>query len=228
MRFDPRAAANRVRAIGTETGLALDPAARVSDLPVGAQQRLEIIKALVRDAKILILDEPTAVLSPVESRELYSWLRSFVARGRTVVLITHRVREALAVADDVTVLRRGRTVLSGSTAALAESAVIAGMIGSGVELEGGLPAPGSTAGPATGNPVMSLSHVSLTDARGVRRLRDVSMDVRAGEIVGIAGVEGSGQHELLRLLAGRLAPDGGIVRIPRRSASCRRIASAMR
>ncbi|MFI5244880.1 MAG: ATP-binding cassette domain-containing protein [Gemmatimonadales bacterium] len=87
--FDPRAAADRVRTIGTETGLVLDPAARVSGLPVSAQQRLEIVKALARDAKILILDEPTAVLSPAESQELYSWLRSFVARGRTVVLITH-------------------------------------------------------------------------------------------------------------------------------------------
>ena len=105
--------ADRVRRIGAETGLALDPQARVADLPVGAQQRLEIVKALARDARILILDEPTAVLSPAESRELYSWLRSFVARGRTVVLITHKVREALAVADAVTVLRRGRTVLSG-------------------------------------------------------------------------------------------------------------------
>src|ERR1019366_6805088 len=93
--FDTRVAADRVRTIGRQTGLVLDPAARVADIQVGAQQRLEIIKALARDAKILILDEPTAVLSPTVSQELYSWLRSFVARGRTVVLITHKVREAL-------------------------------------------------------------------------------------------------------------------------------------
>ncbi len=210
--FDPRVAADRVRRIGAETGLVLDPAARVADLPVGAQQRLEIIKALARDAKILILDEPTAVLSPAESQELYSWLRSFVARGRTAVLITHKVREALAIADDVTVLRRGRAVLSGRPRELAESAVIAAMIGSAATDEVQLPAAGSTAGVS----VISLQHVSMTDGRGVHRLRDVSMEVCAGEIVGIAGVEGSGQHELLRVLAGRLAPDGGGVRLPAR------------
>ena len=214
--FDPREAAGRVRRIEKETGLVLDPAARVSDLPVGAQQRLEIIKALVREAKILILDEPTAVLSPLESRELYSWLRTFVARGRTVVLITHKVREALAVADEVTVLRRGRTVLSGSSAGRDESTVITAMVGTSVVIEGRSSALDSTSGATHGDPVMSLEHVSLTDARGVRRLRDVSVDVRAGEIVGIAGVEGSGQHELLRVLAGRLAPDEGAVRVPTR------------
>ena len=101
------------------------------NLAVGAQQRLELVKALSRDAKILILDEPTAVLSPAEARELYSWLRAFVARGRSVVLITHKVREALAIADEVTVLRRGRTVLPRSTRLLDESVVVEAMIGGG-------------------------------------------------------------------------------------------------
>lgn len=214
--FDPRVVSNRIRRIGTETGLALDPEARVANLPVGAQQRLEIIKALARDVKILILDEPTAVLTPMESRELYSWLRSFVARGRTVVLITHKVREALAVADAVTVLRRGRTVLSRSSADLDESTVVAAMIGSGAGGEERLPPAVTTSGVTHGNPVLVLERVSLTDERGVQRLRDVSMEVRAGEIVGIAGVEGSGQHDLLRMLAGRLAPDDGTVRVPAR------------
>jgi simple sugar transport system ATP-binding protein len=208
--FDPRAAADRVRRIGADTGLTLDPAARVADLPVGAQQRLEIVKALARDAKILILDEPTAVLSPAESQELYSWLGSFVARGRTVVLITHKVGEALAIADEVTVLRRGHAVLSGSSRELVESAVIDAMVGAGAMAEVPLPAAGST----SGAPVMSLDRVSVMDARGVRRLRDVTIDIRAGEIVGVAGVEGSGQHELLRALAGRLTPESGTVRIP--------------
>jgi simple sugar transport system ATP-binding protein len=211
-RFDPRDAADRVRQIGTETGLVLDPAARVADLPVGAQQRLEIVKALTRDAKILILDEPTAVLSPSESQELYSWLRSFVARGRTVVLITHKVREAIALADDVTVLRRGRTVLSGPARELGESAVVAAMIGAaGMNEEQAMHPAGAD---ATHDSVISLEHVSVTDARRVPRLRDVSMEVRSGEIVGIAGVEGSGQRELLRVMAGRLAPTSGRVRIP--------------
>jgi general nucleoside transport system ATP-binding protein len=210
--FDPRVAAGRVRAIGAKTGLALDPAARVADLPVGAQQRLEIVKALARDARILILDEPTAVLSPSESQELYSWLRSFVTRGHTVVLITHKVREALAIADDVTVLRRGRTVLSGRSDEFGESTVVGAMIGGDatVELQARLVAS------APGDSVMSVEKVSVTDERGVPRLRDVSLQVHAGEIVGVAGVEGSGQRELLRVLAGRLTPQSGTVRSPAR------------
>jgi simple sugar transport system ATP-binding protein len=129
--FDPRAAAERVRRIGADTGLMLDPSVRAGDLSVGAQQRLEIVKALAHDASVLILDEPTAVLSPAESTELYAWLRSFIARGNTVVLITHKVREALVLADDITVLRRGRTVLTGAAATLDETAIVAAMIGAG-------------------------------------------------------------------------------------------------
>ena len=211
--FDTRAAAGRVRAIGAETGLVLDPSARVADLPVGAQQRLEIVKALARDVQILILDEPTAVLSPAESQELYAWLRSFVARGRTVVLITHKVREALALADDVTVLRRGRTALCGTPGALGESAVIGAMVGAAANsARETVDARSRTAGAAAA----SVDRVSVTDERGVPRLRDVTMEVRSGEIVGVAGVEGSGQRELLRVLAGRAAPDRGSVRIPAR------------
>ena len=213
--FDPRNAADRVRQIGTETGLVLDPEARARDLTVGAQQRLEIVKALARDAKILILDEPTAVLSPAESQELYAWLRTFVARGRTVVLITHKVREALATADDLTVLRHGRTVLTGMSNQLDESAVIAAMLGTSVAVAGGDAAsPLPAAAPSTS--VMSLEQVSVMDRRGVARVRNVSLEVRAGEIVGIAGVEGAGQHELLRVLAGRLSADSGKVRTPSR------------
>jgi general nucleoside transport system ATP-binding protein len=214
--FDPRVAAERVRRIGAETGLVLDPAARVGSLPVGAQQRVEIVKALIHNAKILILDEPTAVLSPAESRGLYVWLRSFVARGCTAVLITHKVREALAAADEVTVLRRGRSVLSGPSAGLNESNVITAMVGTSEVFQGRRPVVDSTAGATQRKPVISLEDVSVTDARGVRRLHGVSLEVRAGEIIGIAGVEGSGQHELLRVLAGRLEPDVGTVRIPTR------------
>ena len=208
--FDARAAADRVRRIGSETGLVLDPDALAAELPVGAQQRLEIVKALSRDARILILDEPTAVLSPAESQELYSWLRGFVARGHTVVLITHKVREALAIADDVTVLRRGHTILSGTAAELTEQAVIGALVGSSETA----PADSSRVRSAPGAVVMSLEGVSVTDDRGVQRLRDVSLDVRAGEIIGVAGVEGAGQHELLHVLAGRRVPESGTVRIP--------------
>jgi simple sugar transport system ATP-binding protein len=106
-RYDARRAAARVRALGEQTGLVLDPAARVADLGVAAQQRLEIVKALAREARLLVLDEPGAVLTPAESQELLAWLRRFAAAGATVVLITHKLRDALAWADDVTVLRAG-------------------------------------------------------------------------------------------------------------------------
>jgi ABC-type uncharacterized transport systems, ATPase components len=128
-RFDPKETAARIVAIGRESGLVLDPTARAGDLRVGAQQRLEIVKALAHDARILILDEPTAVLSPAEASELLQWLRRFVDGGGTVVLITHKLRDALAFADDLTVLRRGRTVLAGARAALPEAQVVAAVVG---------------------------------------------------------------------------------------------------
>jgi simple sugar transport system ATP-binding protein len=210
--FDPRAAAERVHRIGAATGLMLDPSVRAGDLSVGAQQRLEVVKALAHDASVLILDEPTAVLSPAESTELYAWLRSFIARGNTVVLITHKVREALVLADDITVLRRGRTVLTGAAATLDETAIVAAMIGAGPPEISGAPARSATRGAV----MISLDRVAVTDVRGIQRLRDATVEIHSGEIVGIAGVEGSGQYELLRVLAGRLAPTSGMARTPDR------------
>jgi simple sugar transport system ATP-binding protein len=209
-RFAPREATERVRQIGAETGLVLDPAALASDLPVSAQQRLEIVKALARDARLLILDEPTAVLSPHEADALYSWLRRFVGGGGTVVLITHKVREALALADDVTVLRRGRSVLHAGTAGLDEPAIVEAMIGT--RLDSAAAQPRTT----VGSVVIHLEGVDAVDGLGMRRLRAASLEVAAGEIVAVAGVEGSGQRELLRVLAGRLRPATGRVVIPDR------------
>lgn len=214
-RLDIRTTAERVRAIGHETGLALDPAARVHDLSVGAQQRLEIVKALAHDARVLILDEPTAVLTPGETTELYAWLRRFAAGGGTAVLITHKLREALDAADDVTVLRRGRTVLEAEAAALTESDVIEALVGS---RDGAASAAApSPAGIGTvGAPLLAMQGVRYVDASGVARLDDVSLEVRAGEVLGVLGVEGSGQRELLRLLAGRLEPSAGSIIRPER------------
>jgi ABC-type uncharacterized transport system ATPase subunit len=207
--FRPSEAAKRVRSVAADAGLVLDPGARVSSLPVGAQQRLEIVKALARDARLLILDEPTAVLPPREAQDLYRWLRAFVAQGHTVVLITHKVREALAIADDVTVLRRGRTVLRGETRELPEDSIVQALLGGGAR-------PASTrggGGGAPGPPQLEVAGVSIVNEQGITRLRDATLAVHAGEIVGIAGVEGAGQHELLRVLAGRLTPTTGRVRI---------------
>jgi ABC-type uncharacterized transport system ATPase subunit len=211
-RFDPARAADRVREIAQRTGLTIDPGARVADLPIGAQQRAELVRALAQDAKVLILDEPTAVLTPTESEELYRWMRRFADDGGTVVLITHKLREALAVADDVTVLRQGRTVLAAARDAITEEALIAAIMGSDVPRDA---APLPSADP-TAEIVFALDDVTWNDAAGVPRLSHASLAVRRGEILGVLGVEGSGQAELLRLLAGRLVPTSGRVTHPAR------------
>jgi len=136
--YDASAAAARVRRLSADTGLSLDPGARVDALSIEEQQRVEVMKALARDARILVLDEPTAVLSPPRASELLQWLRRFADGGRAVVLITHNLREALSVADDVTVLRHGRTVLEAAASTVDADRLAAAMIG---ELREGLPNP---------------------------------------------------------------------------------------
>lgn len=214
-RFDAVAAAARVRDVARDAGLALDPDARVRDLPVAAQQRLEIVKALAREARILILDEPTAVLAPDEAHQLHAWLRRFAAGGGTAIVITHRLQEALAVADELTVLRRGRTVFTRATTDADADDVVAALTG---DPNAQLPRPVQDSTPTRDvearEPVLALRAASYVDAQGIRRLDDVTVEVRAGEILGVIGVEGSGEHELLRLLAGRLEPTSGSVRHP--------------
>src|SRR3712207_3712890 len=128
-RFDRRRAEHRVRTLGQTSGLVVDPAAAVHELSIATQQRVEILKALSRNARILILDEPTAVLAPAEIEELLRWLRSYAAAGGTAILITHKLREALAVADEVTVLRRGRTVLAAASSETDDGRLRWAMIG---------------------------------------------------------------------------------------------------
>ncbi|MEO7083876.1 MAG: ABC transporter ATP-binding protein [Gemmatimonadaceae bacterium] len=208
-RFDVNAARQRVIDIGAHTGLALDPNAVVAALSVGAQQRLEIVKALVRNARTLILDEPTAVLAPKESEELLRWLRAFADRGNAVVLITHKLREALSISDDVTVLRRGRNVLSSPATAVTDASLAAAMLGEDFEQR----RHAGTA-TATGQVVARAERLTLRGDRGVTTVREATFEVRSGETVGIVGVEGAGQHELLRALADRLKPAAGRVLLP--------------
>jgi len=227
-RYDRRRAADRVRAIADETGLAIDPDARVADLSVGQQQRVEIVKALSREGRVLILDEPTAVLDPDTARELLAWLRRFATRGGAAVLVTHKLRDALAVADSVTVLRLGATVLESSQdggGALAgsiddrETALARAMLGAtpsaDLIAERGGPVGGAAAGGrvvhrgAAGAVVVDADRVEIDDGRGVRRIRGATFALHAGEIVGIAGIEGEGQLELLGAVAGRLPIAGG-------------------
>ena len=228
--FDPQQTADRVRNVAARAGLVLDPTACVQDLPIGAQQRCEIVKALARDVTLLILDEPTAVLAPTEATELLRWMRGYADAGNAVVLITHKLRDALAVADDITVLHRGRTVLTTPARDTDQGRVATAMLG-GAEvrtaevhtdsdtrdtahsaLSVGPPDTVATARPI----VLALDAVSVRDANGVDRVRSATLQVRAGEIVGIGAVEGAGQHELLRVLAGRRSPTAGRRVIPER------------
>ena len=188
-----------VQEVAARTGFALDPAARVETLPVGAQQRVEIAKALARDASFLVLDEPTAVLAPREIDDLLAWLRGYADAGHAAVLITHKLREALAVADDVTVLRHGRVVHAGSARALTATQLAGAMIGAGApELRRASVTPTPEA-----DALFAATSISVVDDDGRARVRNASFHVRGREIVGIAAVEGSGQRELLRALAGR-------------------------
>lgn len=188
--LDRAAARRRVRELAAEHGLAVDPDARVGELPVGLRQRVEILKLLHRGARTLILDEPTAVLTPAEADGLFAVLKSLAAEGRTVVLVTHKLREVLAGSDRVTVLRDGRVAARLVTADTSADEIAAAMTGRAVEWDRVHP-------PGTPGEVV-LSVTGLTTGA----VRAAGLTVRAGEIVGVAGVAGNGQSELVEALAG--------------------------
>ncbi|HEY0557955.1 MAG TPA: ABC transporter ATP-binding protein [Thermoanaerobaculia bacterium] len=194
--LDLKGAAARVRRLSSEFGLQIDPEARVETLSVGEQQRVELLKALYREARLLILDEPTAVLSPQAVAELFQILRGMREQGKTIVIVTHKLSEVLAISDEVTVMRDGRVVGHRKTAETNAAELARLMVGRDVLLRVVKP-------PAKpGAPVLRVRDLSLKDAAGGRTLDGVSFEVRAGEIVGIAGVEGNGQTELIDTLAG--------------------------
>ena len=208
-----RAMRARVRAIAKRTGFALDPDVLVESISVGAQQRVEIAKALSRSATLLILDEPTAMLAPTEIDDLLRWLRAYADTGNAVVIITHKLREALAVADDVTVLRQGRVAFAGGAASASVEQLTVAMIGV-THIVAPVPASGSSTAPIASTPVFAASHMGVSDPGGRLRVRDATFSVHGGELVGIAAVEGSGQRELLRALAGRSEISAGTLDRP--------------
>ncbi|HJR51426.1 MAG TPA: ATP-binding cassette domain-containing protein, partial [Gemmatimonadales bacterium] len=190
----------------------LDPDARVEHLSVALRQRLEIVKALAADARILLLDEPTAVLAPAEVGDLLAVIRRFTARGGSAVLITHKLDEAIAAADRVTVLRRGQVVLTGLITGTTATELAGAMIGEGVSDER-IETPSPDAREAAG-PLVRLEAVDVGRDGGLGiALRGASLTVSGGEIVGVAGVEGNGQRELLRAIAGRIHPLRGLRRV---------------
>ncbi len=196
-------------ALMRDTGLAVRLDLPVEDLPVGERQRLEILKALYRGARILILDEPTAVLTPGETEQLFATLRQLRERGTTILLITHKLKEIMAICDAVTVMRAGAVVLDSPIAATGTDALAQAMVGRRVQV--GRVSPAVSAG--HGEVLLDAQGLGWRDALGVERLAEVSITLRAGEIVGVAGVSGNGQSELLDVLSGLLAPRQGTLAI---------------
>ncbi len=198
--LDLRGAGTQIRALSQEFGLSIDPNATIESLSVGQQQRVELLKALYRQARLLILDEPTAVLTPQEVEEFFTILRRMRDQGKTVVIITHKLAEVLAISDDVTVMRDGRVVGQVKTAETNAAELARLMVGREVLLR----VEKTEANP--GDTVLGVRDLVMTAKDGTRRLDGVSFEVRAGEIVGIAGVEGNGQTELIEALAGLILP----------------------
>lgn len=194
----------KLEALMQDTGLHVRLDALVGDLPVGELQRLEILKALYRGAKILILDEPTAVLTPQETLQLFETLRRLKARGTTIILITHKLKEVMALCDEVTVMRAGQVVQTRAIAETSPEDLAEAMVGRKVNL-------GRKAGAKAAQAEVRLraEGLSLRAANGVPLLTDLGFSLHAGEIVGVAGVSGNGQSELLEVLSGMLAPDAG-------------------
>src|SRR3954468_4871238 len=203
--LDYKAAETSVRELSERFGLAVRPDARVEDLGVGAQQRVEILRALFRGAKVLVLDEPTAVLTAQEAQDLFRVLRALAEEGTSVVFISHKLNEVLDVADRVTVLRRGEKVDTVPTEGATERSLATLMVGRDVLLRVEKPEhkPGET--------LLEVRGLSARDDRGLPAVRDVGFAVRAGEIVGLAGVDANGQSELIETIMGLRRPDAGEV-----------------
>ena len=203
--LDLDAAKERVRELSRRHGLAVDPGAKVEAIGVGQQQRVEILKALYRGAQILILDEPTAVLTPQEVRELFGIIESLRSEGTSIIFISHKLKEVLEVADRITILRRGRKVDTVPREGATEQGLARLMVGREVLLQ-------VDKGPAQpGEPLLQVEDLRVRDDRGVEAVKGVSLEVRAGEIVGLAGVDGNGQAELVEALTGLRRPAAGRV-----------------
>ncbi len=205
--LDRAAARERVRELSDRYGLAVDPDAVVEDVTVGQQQRVEILRALYRGAEVLVLDEPTAVLTAQETAELFAVLRELKRRGAAVVFISHKLGEVLEVADRITVLQRGRKVATLDAADATEPELARLMVGREVlfRLDKAAARPGEA--------LLELDDVHASDDRGLPALDGLSLTVRAGEIVGIAGVDGNGQSELVECVTGLRAPTAGAIRV---------------
>jgi ABC-type uncharacterized transport system ATPase subunit len=207
MALDRRVAARQIRELSEQYGLAVDPRALTENLPVGVQQRVEIIKTLYRKADILILDEPTAVLTPQETEELFQIMRTLAAQGKSIIFISHKLKEVMSIADRIIALRNGRVVGETTPAETSEEQLAEMMVGREVMLV-------AEKEPATpGDIVLSVCDLSAQDARHHPVLRNVNLFVREGEVLGVAGVQGNGQTELVEVLTGLHRATSGSVTI---------------
>jgi simple sugar transport system ATP-binding protein len=198
-------AEREVRELSQRFGLAVNPSARVEEISVGQQQRAEILKALFRGAEILILDEPTAVLTPQETQELFEIIAALKAEGKSIIFITHKLNEVLEVADRITVLRRGKAVETVPKEGATEEGLARLMVGREVLLR-------VEKGPADPTrPLLTVTDLHVLDERGLEAVRGVSLEVRGGEIVGLAGVDGNGQSELVDAISGLRKPEQGTI-----------------
>jgi simple sugar transport system ATP-binding protein len=198
---------DRVREISERFSLAVDPKARIEDITVGQQQRVEILKALYRNADILVLDEPTAVLTPQEAKELFEIIQGLTAQGKSIIFISHKLNEVTEVADRITVLRRGKKVETLPAEGATEESLARLMVGREVLLR-------VEKGPA--NPtdlLLEVENLHVFDDRGIEKVRGLSLDVRAGEIVGLAGIDGNGQTELIDAMTGLRGVAAGTVTV---------------
>jgi general nucleoside transport system ATP-binding protein len=205
--LDRKEAHRRIIELGRRFGFEIDPEAKVGSLSVGWQQRVEILKALYRNARILVLDEPTAVLTPQETEEIFQVLRRLAGEGHSIVFISHKLYEVLEIADRITVIRRGRVVGERKPAETDEDDLAELMVGREVQLvvDRGESHPGE--------PMLRVANLHATDDRGNVKVRGVDFEVRAGEIFGIAGVAGNGQDELVESIIGLRTPQSGTVRL---------------
>jgi general nucleoside transport system ATP-binding protein len=217
--LDYGAAKDRVRELSRSFGFAIDPDARVQDITVGQQQRVEILKALYRRADILVLDEPTAVLTPQEAGELFEILRTLSREGLSIIFISHKLNEVLEIANRVTVLRRGKIVETRDVKGTTEAELARLMVGREVLLRVEKPEA------MPGEPLLGVEGLRVRDERGIEKVRGISFEAHAGEIVGIAGVDGNGQTELIDAISGLTRPEAGRVELAGRdvtNASVRR------
>ncbi len=205
--LDIRTARRRIRQLSQDHGLEVDPDAIIEDLPVGIQQRVEIIKALYREARILVLDEPTAVLTPQEADDLFIIMRELTSHGVSIIFITHKLKEVLAISDRISVMRRGQLVDTVTPAETDEKGLAELMVGREVILE----VPKEPAVPK--DVVLEVDGLTVVDERDCTVVNNVSFQVRSGEILGIAGVQGNGQTELAETLTGLRPASAGIIKI---------------